>query len=152
MERRKRNAYFMIAFSLALIAGLTLYVVADSRFFGIALVGGGAGLVHASDFYTPNNNVSYEVSFHDVNFTFMYWIYPRDAPTDGPYTAYFLIEFKDNSSEVINIQTGSWWLVHGSMTLPLTAKYTVDTSPIAGVLYHGYMDSPVGWRFIVSVF
>lgn len=142
----------MIVFSLAVITGMTLYVVADSKYLGVALVGGNAGLVYVSDFYTPNNNVSYEVFFHDVNFTFMYWIYPRDAPTDGPYTAYFSIEFKDNSSEVINIKTGSWWLTSGWETQPLTTQCTVGTSPIAGVLYHGYMDSPVGWRFIVSIF
>jgi len=142
----------MIVFSLAVISGLILYVVADSRYFGVALVGGEAGLVYASDFYTPNNNVSYEVSFHEVNFTFMYWIYPRDAPTDGPYTAYFLIEFKDNTSEVISILTGSYWTVHGGLSYPLTTRCTIGTSPIAGVLYHGYMDSPVGWRFIVGIF
>jgi hypothetical protein len=152
LERRQRKAIIMIAVSVAVIAGSTLYVIADSRYFGVALVGGNAGWVYASQFYTPNNNVSYEVIFHDVNFTFMYWIYPRDAPTDGPYTVYFLIEFNDGSSEVISIQTGSYWVVHGSIDLPLAAKYTVGTSPIAGVLYHGYMDNPVGWRFIVSIF
>jgi hypothetical protein len=140
----------MIIFSVIIIISATWYITADTRYLGIGWAGN--GLSYISDIYTPNNNVSYEVSFHGVNFTFMHWIYPRDAPTDGPYTAYFLIEFADNTSQVLSILTGSWWSTYGSLTLPLTAEATVGTSPIAGILYHGYLDRPVGWRFFVSIF
>lgn len=142
----------MIAFSLALLSGSILYVIADSRFLGVALVGGKAGLVYVSDFYTPNNNVTYAVTFHNVNFTFLYWLYPEYLPNDSPYTACFLIEFADNSSEVISIKTGDWFSTHWNIHNPLVSVQTEHSSPTAGVLYHGYMDRPLGWKFLVSIF
>jgi len=141
----------MITLSVVLIISMTLFIVVDTRFIGLGWVGDAGGLYYISDIYTPNNNVSYEVFFHGVNFTFMHWIDDPFDPEGEPLTAYFLIEFPDNMSEVINILTGSWDLTHGRYTLPLTAETTINRSPIAGVLYHGYMDSPVGWKFIVSV-
>lgn len=148
LERRQRNAIVMIVLSLTAIA--TLHLIVDSRYLGIALVSGSVGLVYVSDFYTPNDNVTYTVSFHGVNFTFMYWIDPLPL-VDIDFTVYFLIAFADNSTEEVNIGTGGYWYAIGGATRPINAKTTVDTSPIAGVLYNGYLDSPVGWRFIVSL-
>ncbi len=138
----------MIVLSVTIIISMTWFIISDTRYLGIGWAGN--GLSYISDIYTPNNNVSYEVSFHGVNFTFMHWTYPYPA-VDETYTAYFLIEFADNSSQVLSFFTGSWWLTSGNMILPLTAKATIGTSPIAGVLYHGYLDRPVGWRFFVSM-
>ncbi len=152
MDRRRRNGFIMIVLSVTIIISMTWFIISDTRYFGIGWAGN--GLSYISDIYTPNNNVSYEVSFHGVNFTFMHWIYPSYGgapPTDQSYTAYFLIQFADNSSQVLSILTGSWWVTSGTVSLPLSAEATVGTSPIAGILFHGYLDRPVGWRFFVSM-
>jgi hypothetical protein len=143
----------MIALSLIILVTITLFVIIDSRFLGIGWASNSVGLCYVSEVYTPNDNISYAVSFHEVNFTFMYWTYPRSGLTEQEYTAYFLIEFSDNSSEVISIRTGGYWYAaFPGNTRPIRAETTIDTSPIAGVLYHGYLDCPVGWRFIVRLF
>jgi hypothetical protein len=152
MDRRRRNIVIAIGFSLTIMISMTLFLIVDSRFLDVGWIDDAGALANISDIYTSNDNISYSVSFHGVNFTFMHWNYPKSNPPDQLYTAYFLIEFVDNSSQVLYILTGSFWLASGSISLPLTAEATVGTSPIAGVLYHGYMDRPVGWRFFVGMF
>ena len=151
LERRKRNAKILIAFSICIIVSMTLFLVVDIHYIGVGWVQDHGGLWYVSERCTPNNNVSYIVTFHSVNFTFMYWTYPGQIQ-DADYTVYFLIEFADNSSTVLSILTGSSLFATQLSTRPLVSKTTIDTSPIAGVLYHGYLDNPCSWRFIVSLF
>jgi hypothetical protein len=150
LERRKRTSKILIALSICITISMTLFLVVDTRYLGIGCVPYYGGLWYISERYAPTNNVSYSVVFHNVNFTFMYWTYPGQI-TDVDYTAYFLIRFADNSSALLNIILGGYWSTYYPGT-PLVSKTTIGTSPIAGLLWHGYLDRPLSWRFIVSVF
>jgi hypothetical protein len=144
---RKQRVASCIAISSILAASLVVYVILSPRYLGIGLVSQTGGLSHISTVYTPNNNISYSVVFIDVNFTFLYWTYPYPL-MDAAYTAYFRIQFSDNTTEVIHLNTGSYW---ANNDWPLSVVNTLHTSPIAGILYSGYLNSPVGWQFIVSL-
>lgn len=151
MERRKRTAKIVIALSICIIVSMALFLVIDTRYLGIGCIPDRGGLWYISERYAPTNNVSYSVVFHNVNFTFRYWTYPGQI-MDASYTAYFLIKFADNSSSVLSIAIGSYWSTAYPGLIPLVSSTTIGTSPIAGILWHGYLDRPLGWRFIVSAF
>lgn len=122
----------------------------DTRYGGQGYVEETGGLSYVSEKYDSNGNSTYSVTFHDVEFTFKYWYYPYGVQ-DYHYTAYFLIEFQDNTSEIISLATGSYWTTSGIVKRPLFAVTTNHTSPIAGVLSGDYLDNPVCWRFVVSI-
>ena len=151
LQRRKRNAKILVAFSICIMISVTLLLVFDIHYMGVGWVSDNGGLWYISERYTPNDNVSYTVTFHSINYTFMYWTYPGEIQ-DADYTVYFSIEFADNSSTVLGILTGSSLFTTQPSTRPLVSKTTIGTSPIVGVLYHGYLDNPCSWRFIVSLF
>ena len=119
----------------------------DPRYLGVGMITETGGMSYVSDIYTPNDNVSYSVMFQDVNFTFLYWTY-LSYLTDDYYTAYFRIHFSDNNTEVLNLRTGAYGDTYRN--LPLLVVITVHSSPMAGILYSGYLNSPTGWQFVVS--
>jgi hypothetical protein len=107
------------------------------------------GFCYVSESYAPNSNTSYSIIFREVNFTFLYWLYPWDY-VDADYIASFVIEFQGNI-ESISFQTGGYWRVTGSVQrseFTVTATFNFLT---AGILAGGYLDNPVSWRFIVSM-
>ena len=149
LEKRKRNAKILIALSICIILSGTLFLVFDTRYMGVGWVPDRGGLWYVSETYSSNSNVSYTVIFHEVHFTFLYWTYPWPLQ-DADYTAYFLIEFADNSSTTLSISTGSYWFTAYPSMRPLSSITTIDTFPIAGLLYAGNLEP--NWRFIVSLF
>ncbi len=150
----KRRRVILIASIIIILLtstfGLIWYTISNPRYWNQGWVEETGGLSYVSEIYGPESNASYTINFHNVNFTFMYWTYPYGW-LDVAYTAYFLIEFLDNTSEIVTFLTGSWWLTSGSLKRPLFAVAAEHTDPIAGVLAGGYLDSPVGWQFVVSM-
>ena len=146
----------LIIVVLTTVIGFSLYTsfIMDTRTGGQGWVEETGGLSYVSEFYDPAGNNSYTVSFHNVNFTFMYWTYPSGpnyTVFDASYTAYFLIEFLDGTNEIVSLYTGSWWTTSGSLKRALSSVNTEHDNPKAGVLYGGYLDNPVGWQFVVSI-
>ncbi|MFW9769358.1 MAG: hypothetical protein ACFFF9_17025 [Candidatus Thorarchaeota archaeon] len=163
---KRRRLIVVASIVIILISSLVGFVgfnsfIMDTRYGGQGYVEETGGLSYVSEIYYPENNASYTVNFHDVNFTFLYWTYPSGnnyTVYDAPYTAYFLITFHvDTQSnldvvfEVLTLSTGSWWTVSGYLKRPLTAVTTEHDNPKAGVLYGSYLDNPVGWQFVLSM-
>jgi len=152
MKRRCMTLIFAVISILviSLIGFLAYRAYLDPRYWGVGYIEETGGMCYVSEIYDAGDNTSYVVYFHNVTFTFMYWTYPQGA-YDADYTAYCLIEFPDNTSEIITFYTGSDWRTSGLLRDPLTAAIADHTSPLAGVLYHGYLDYPCGWQFFVSI-
>lgn len=157
MKMKRRIAILLVSIPIILVTSLTGFAgyssfILDPRYGNQGWVEETGGLSYVSDIYEAGNNASYTVSFQDVKFTFLYWTYPSGdnyTVVDASYTAYFLIEFLDDTSEVVSLETGSWWTTSGYLKRQLTAVTTEHDNPKAGVLYGGYLDNPVGWQFVV---
>lgn len=157
--KRSRAIIFASLTIVVVLTSLIVYsmynsFVLDTRYGGQGWVEETGGLSYVSEFYDPGGNISYTVRFHNVNFTFLYWTYPSGenyTVVDASYTAYFLIEFLDDTNEIISLYTGSWWTTSGSLKRSVFAVTAAHTSPMAGVLAGGYLDNPVGWQFVVSI-
>ena len=149
--KRKQIIAICIAISTILAVSSVAYVILSPRHLGIGLITETGGWSHISDFYYPNDNVSYSVVFQGVNFTFLYWTYPLLDVTytlsDAQYTAYFHIQFSDNTTEEIHFYAGDYFATN---TWPLFITTTTHTSPKAGILHGGYLNKPTGWQFVVS--
>ncbi len=145
--KRKQIIASCIAISTILAVSLVAYVILSPRHLGIGLITETGGWSHISDFYSPNNNISYSVMFQEVNFTFLYWIYPDPLITDLDYRAYFSIQFSDDTTEALQFNTGSYWATN---SWPLYVETTQHASPKAGILHGGYLNKPTGWQFVVS--
>ncbi|MGY5864891.1 MAG: hypothetical protein RTV41_09825 [Candidatus Thorarchaeota archaeon] len=156
--KRRRLALIasLIIILLTSLIGFSIYssFVLDPRNGEQGWVEETGGLSYVSEIYGPEGNTSYTVRLQDVNFTFLYWTYPSGdnyTVMDAAYTAYFLIEFLEDTNEVITLATGSWWTTSGSLIRPLSVVTTEHENPEAGVLYGAYLDNPVGWQFVVSI-
>ncbi len=75
----------------------------------------GLGLCYISDIQGANDNSSYSVEFHGINFTFLYWYWPFYGAIENVtwYLAeqrvqvFVLVESSDGFSEVIQLEIDS---------------------------------------------
>ncbi len=116
--------------------------------FGVVVLPEQGGLCLLSARYDWNENSSYSVVFHSVNFTFLYSSHPDPMIPDLPYTAHFVVRFSDglieNLSLVYNGYTALYFV--GS----LQGVVTSHSFPRAGVVT-GYTYEIWGaWRFTVA--
>ncbi len=150
----KRRRVILIASIIIILLTSTFsfvwYAISNPRYSNQGWIEETGGLSYVSDIYGPKGNASYTINFHNVNFTFMYWTYPYGV-MDAAYTAYFLIEFLDDTNEILTLYTGSWWTTSGWLKRPVSVVTTEHDNPKAGVLFGDYLDNPVGWQFVVSI-
>ena len=150
LKRVKLTRGRLIILMLLSIAIITSTLLLHPLYFGVGLVEDNGGFCFVTEPYGPNDNVSYTVEFHDVEFEFLYWYYPPEV-YDAAYSVFFNITFLDGTIETLTIATGSWWFTSGGLKRPLFGVTTLHTSPTAGILVGDYLDSPVRWQFTVSI-
>ncbi|MCK5266334.1 MAG: hypothetical protein KAR03_12065 [Candidatus Thorarchaeota archaeon] len=150
MRRFRLKRRYPITVLLLSAVVIVSVLVIHPQYLGIGFVADTGGFCFVSEPYGPNDNVSYTVNFHNVEFKFLLWYYPPGV-SDYHYTVYFNITFEDGTTETLTIATGSWWYTGGGLNRPLSGVTTTHTSPTAGVLKGDYLDNPPRWQFTVSI-
>ena len=112
--------------------------------FGMVVLPAQGGLCLLSARYDWNDNSSYSVVFHSVNFTFLYSSYPDPELRDVPYTAYFVVRFSDGLIENLSL------LYSGFGGSSLHGVVTSHSFPRAGVVTGSIDELWSAWRFTVA--
>lgn len=156
MNSRIRLTKRRVAILLVLIPLLSFGIV-DSRFLWTGWSPDTGGMCFMSQRHHANANVTYSTVFFGVNFTFLYWTYPPPVEyngttyvvVDAPYTAYFMVTFKDGTTENLTLGVAGYPLL-----LPFDTPRGVKTDhsqPTAGIVRSNSWGLFGGWQYTVAI-
>ena len=142
---RKNLAKTLLLLALALMPIIALI---NAQLLGAVWIPGLGGVAYVSAPYGPNENQTYSVIFHSVNFTYVGSTYDYGNLMDQPRTAHFLITFSDGQKENLTL--------HYSGFKPISRFFiryhwtiTNHVSPRAGVITGNSEVLFNGWQFLV---
>lgn len=101
--KRSLTKILLLVVAIVLILGLI-----SGQLLGIVWIPALGGLCFISAPFGTNENQSYSVIFHSVNFTFLGSTYDYGNLTDAPSTAHFLITFNDGQKENLTLHYGGF--------------------------------------------
>ncbi|MFW9846367.1 MAG: hypothetical protein ACFFD6_06445 [Candidatus Thorarchaeota archaeon] len=129
--------------------------IIDYRLLGIGYVSN--RLCYVSDIQDTNENESYALMFHGVNFTFMYYTLPiyydengtGYAVPDAPSTAHFMLTYPDDAVAYLNLSIGGHVIVLSES--PLFPKFGDHATVKAGVATAFTPQLHFKWVLLVAV-
>jgi hypothetical protein len=140
---KKRRLIQSVIVVIVMVVVLLGFLVVPGL-FGMVVLPAQGGLCLLSARYDWNDNSSYSVVFHSVNFTFLYSSYPDPRLRDLPYTAHFVVRFSDGLIENLSL------LYNGFGGSSLHGVVTSHSFPRAGVVTGNTDELWGAWRFTVA--
>jgi hypothetical protein len=116
------------------------------------------GYYYVSDIQGPNSNISYSIIFHEVNFTFLYWYWPKFVVMNN-ITAFVaeqtvhvhvLIRFSDGSSELLIAYVDSPGSCLIGIDSTLHGVTSNHSNPQAGIASAETEELHSNWVYVVS--
>ena len=142
---RKNLVKTLLLLALALVPIIALI---NAQLLGVVWIPVLGGVSFVSVPYGPNENQTYSVIFHSVNFTYIGSTYDFGTLMDQPRTAHFLITFSDGQKENLTLHYDGF-----IGTAVLFIRYHWNTtnhaSPRAGVITGNSDVLFNGWQFLV---
>ena len=116
------------------------------------------GYFYISEIQNDNENVSYSIIFHDVNFTFLYWHWPYSVLdnvtnyfAEVPLDVFVQVTFSDNTSEILHLVVDSPGSCLIGESPELRGVTTSHSQPRAGVANAETWELQSRWVYTVSV-
>ncbi|MFX0079359.1 MAG: hypothetical protein ACFE8O_08975 [Candidatus Hermodarchaeota archaeon] len=142
---RKNLVKTLLLLALAVVPIIALI---NAQLLGVVWIPALGGVSYISAPYGPNENQTYSVIFHSVNFTFLASTYDYGLLTDMPHTAHFLITFSNGQEENLTLHYDGFI---GTAVLFIRYHWNITNhvSPRAGVITGNSQVLFNGWQFLV---
>jgi len=142
---RKSLVKILLLLALALVP---ITALINAQLLGIIWTPALGGVSCVSAPFGPNENQSYSVIFHSINFTFLGSTYDYGELRDLPRTAHFLITFGDGQKENLTLHYNGFI---GIVRFFINYHWNVTNhvSPRAGVITGNSEVLFNGWQFLV---
>lgn len=142
---RKSLVKTLLLLALALVPIIALI---NAQLLGVIWIPTLGEVAYVSIPFGPNENQSYSVMFHSVNFTFLGSTYDYGDLRDLPHTAHFLIIFSDEQKENLTLHYDGF-IGTAVFFIDYNWNITNHVSPRAGVITGNSQVLSHGWQFLV---
>ncbi len=142
---RKSLVKILLLLALALVP---ITALLNAQLLGITWIPALREVSYVSAPFGPNENQSYAVIFHSVNFTFLGSTYDYGELRDLPRTAHFLITFSNGLNETLTLHYNGFIGI-SRFFIEYHWKVTNHGSPRAGVITGNSEVLFNSWQFLV---
>ncbi len=142
---RKSLVKTLLLLALALVPMIALI---RAQLLGVIWIPALGGVSYVSAPFGPNENQSYSVIFHSVNFTYLGSTYDYGDLRDLPKTVHFLITFSDGQKENLTLHYDGL-ISTAVLFIEYHWNITNHVSPRAGVITGNSQVLSHGWQFLV---